>query len=93
MNTIKEITYFFNLSPIWSEHLQRIIKNCSQNKGETKLFDVCRTRWVSRIDGLDVFKDILVYIVETFEDFCLSADSNVNRETVAKAQVITISIS
>ena len=88
MNTIKEITYFFNFSPIWSEHLQRIIKNASQNKGKTKLFDVCRTRWVIRIEGLDVFEDILIYIVQTFEYFCLSADSSVNRDTVAKAQVL-----
>ena len=66
MNTIKEITYFFNFSPICSEHLQQIIKNGSQNKGKTKLFDVCRTRWVSGIDGLDVFEDILIYIVQTF---------------------------
>ena len=86
--TIKEITYFFNFSPIRSEHLQWIIKNASQNKGKTKLFDVCRTKWVIRTDGLDVFEDILIYIVQTFEYFCLSPDSNVNRDTVAKAQVL-----
>ena len=88
MNTIKKITYFFNFSPIRSEHLQRIMKNASQNKGKTKPFDVCRTRWVSRIDGLDVFEVILIYIVQIFEYFCLSPDSNVNRDTVAKAQVL-----
>ena len=88
MNTIKEITYFFNFSPIRPENLQLIIKNASQNKGKTKVFDVCRTRWVSRIDGLDVFEDTLTYIVKTFEYFCLTLDSNVNRDTVAKAQVL-----
>ena len=40
MNTIKEITYFFHFSPICLEHLQRIIKNASQNKGKTKPFHV-----------------------------------------------------
>ena len=64
------------------------MKNVSQNKGKTKLFDVCRARWVSRIGGLDVFEDILIYIAQTFEYFCLSPDSNVNRDTVAKAQVL-----
>ena len=88
MNTIKKITYFFNFSPIRSEHLQRITKNGSQNKGKTKLFDVCRTRRVSRTDGLGVFEDILIYIVQTFEYIYLSPDSNVNRDTVAKAQVL-----
>ena len=74
INTIKEITYFFNFSPICSEHVQRIIKNASQNKGKAKRFDVCHTRWVSRIDGLDVLEDILIYIVQTLEYFCLSPD-------------------
>ena len=64
------------------------MKNACQNKSKTKLFDVCRTRWVSRIGGLDVFEDILIYIVQTFEYFCLRPDSNVNRDTVAKAQVL-----
>ena len=88
MNTIKEITYFFNFSPIRSERLQRIIKNASQNKDKAKCFDNCRTRWVSTIDGLDVFEDILIYIVQTFEYFCLSPDSNENRDTVTKVQVL-----
>ena len=60
MNTVKEITYFFNFSPIHSEHLKQIIKNGCQNKDNAKLFDVCCTRWVSRIDGLDVFENILI---------------------------------
>ena len=86
MNTIKEMNYFFNFTPISSEPLRRTIKNGSQNKDMAKLFDVCRTRWASRINGLDVFEDILIYIVQTFEYFCLSSDSNVKRSTVDKAQ-------
>ena len=88
MNTIKEITYFYNFSPIRSENLQPIIKNAYQNKGKAKVFDVCRTRWVTRIDGLDMLEDILIYIIQIFEYFCLTPDSNVNRDTVAKAQVL-----
>ena len=88
MNTIKEITYFYNFPPIRSENLQPIIKNASQNKGKAKVFDVCCTRWVTRIDGLDVFEDILIYIIQIFEYFCLTPDSNINRDTVATAQVL-----
>ena len=35
--------------------------------------------------GLDVFEDILIYIVKYFEYFCLCPDSNVNRDSAAKA--------
>lgn len=38
INIMKQITHFFNFSPICSDHLQRIIKNYSQNKGKTKPF-------------------------------------------------------
>ena len=53
-------------------------------KGKAKLFDVCRTRWVTRIDRLN----ILIYIVQAFEYSCPSPDSNLNRDTVAKARVL-----
>ena len=33
-------------------------------------------------------EDILIYIIQIFEYFCLSPDSNVNRDTVSKAQVL-----
>ena len=62
-NKTKEITYFLNFSSIRSDPLQWIIKNASQNKGKTKLFDVCGTRCVGRIDSLDLFEGILIYIV------------------------------
>ena len=53
-------------------------------KGKAKLFGVCRTRWVSRTDRLN----ILIYIVQASEYSCLSPDSNLNRDTVAKARVL-----
>ena len=86
MNTIKEITYFYNFSPIRSENLQPIIKNAYQNKGKAKVFEVCRTRWVTRIDGLDVFEDILIYIIQILLHY--TNLHYLNRDTVAKAQVL-----
>ena len=35
-----------------------------------------------------MFEDILVYIAESFEYFCLSPDSNANKDVVAKVQVL-----
>ena len=35
-----------------------------------------------------MFENILIYAVQTFEYFCLSPDSNVNKDTVAKARVL-----
>ena len=34
-----------------------------------------------------MFEDVAIYIVPTFEYFCLSPDLNVNRDAVAKLQI------
>ena len=47
---------------------------------------MCRTRWISRIDGLDVFEEIFTYVVETVEYFSMSPESTINRDTSIKAQ-------
>ena len=45
MDVIKDISYFFNFSPIRAEHLQNFIKKYEQERTKCKLTDVCGT-WV-----------------------------------------------
>ena len=47
---------------------------------------MCHTRWISRIDGLDVFEETFTYVVETVEYFSMSPESTINRDTSIKAQ-------
>ena len=49
---------------------------------------MCRTRWISRIDGLDVFEDLFTYVVETLEYFSVNPESTSNRSTSIKAQAL-----
>ena len=36
-------------------------------KVKTKLLDTSRTRWVAKVDGLELFEDAFVSIVKTLE--------------------------
>ena len=59
---IKEISYFCNLSEPRKMILERnILKYCPDSK-KKKLKDVCRTRWVERVDGMDVFQELFIAI-------------------------------
>ena len=53
-----------------------------------KPIDVCRSRWISRIDVLDVFEELFTYVVETLYFFSVNPESTTNRDTSIKAQAM-----
>ena len=60
MNKIKSLSYFFNFSQNRQQLLQKHINELYPEASKTKLKDVCRTRWVERIDGMEVFEELFV---------------------------------
>ena len=54
---------------------------------------MCRTRWISRIDGLDVSEELFTYVVETLEYFSVNPESTINIDTSIKAQALLTYIS
>ena len=60
MDDIKAISYFFNLSPKRQEHLEKVIKENLPEVTRNKLLDICRTRWLECIDGVDLFEDLFL---------------------------------
>ena len=85
MDQIKEISYFFNLSQTRQNVLEKSISEHSPDSKKKKLIDVCRTRWVERVYGLDIFEEIYVSIVFAFEEMSLNVDRKSNRDTSSKA--------
>ena len=82
-----------NFLSIRAEHLRDFIKKYEQGRTKCKLIDVFRTRWISRIDGLDVFEEIFTYIVETLEYFSVKPAPTINRDTSSKVQALLTHIS
>ena len=67
MGHVKVVSDFLNVSPKRFDLLTKKIKELYPSARHTHLIDVCRTRWVSRIDGLDVFIEVFVPVVDSLE--------------------------
>ena len=86
MTNIKEISYFFNL-PVPRENCLevKVLLYCPESL-KHKLKDVCRTRWVEKIEGMDVFKEPFVPVYYSLLVMKKNNDTvHYNNETSAKA--------
>jgi hypothetical protein len=50
-----------------------------------RLINVCKTRWVARIDGLSVFIEVFPAVIRCFEIICDNINKTWNPESVQKA--------
>ena len=55
--------------------------------------DVCRTRWIERVNGMDTFEELLVPIVHCLEKVEFNKDNKCNRDTSIKASSFFKSVS
>ena len=85
MDAVKAISYFFNLSPKRQEHLEKVIKENFSEVTRKKLLDLCRTRWLERIDGADLFEDLFLAILMTLEVIFFNLKGKYNKDTSVKA--------
>ena len=67
MGHVKVVSYFFNTSPKRFALLEKKIKELVPGAAHTHLIDVCRTRWIARLDGLDVFASVFVPVTHCLE--------------------------
>ena len=64
---ISEIAKFFNYSPKRQHFFEHVIDAESPKETKSKLKDLCKTRWVQRIDSYTVFYDLYSCIIKTME--------------------------
>ena len=82
---IKELSYFFNFSLTRQMLLEKnVLKYCPDSR-KSKLKDVCRTRWVERIVGLDLFEELFVAIFFTLDERASNLENQCNPSTSSKA--------
>ena len=85
LDQIKELSYFFNYSEPRQKILDTCVENYVPNSSKKKLKDICRTRWVERITGLDDFEELFIPIVFCLEQMSLNVDRIFNQDTSTKA--------
>ena len=61
MDTIEAISYLFNLEKVVKENMPEVTSKT--------LLDVCRKRWLERIDVVYLFVDLFLAILMTLEEF------------------------
>ena len=61
MDTIEAISYLFNLEKVVKENIPEVTRKT--------LLDVCRKRWLERIDVVYLFVDLFLAILMTLEEF------------------------
>ena len=73
MTSVTKVGNFFN-TPKRQILLEKMIKKFCPSNRHTKLIDICRTRWVLRIDGLDRFLELYLPLFESLSVIKDNAD-------------------
>ena len=84
-DTIGEVTRSFEYSPKKEALLVQKVKDVCPESRRHKLLDVCKTRWIQRIDGLEVFLELYEAIVTMLETIKANADRSWNADSMKKA--------
>lgn len=77
---VNEVSHFINISQTRNIPFEESIKtHCSaSDTKKTKLADVCRTRWVERIQGMDTFQELFIPLYRVLEDMADNAEGEYN---------------
>ena len=68
MDVVRKLSEFFDNSPKRQQHLISKIRVMMPAANHFVLVNVCRTRWIERIDGMDRIVELLHPVVATLED-------------------------
>ena len=90
MEHVRVTSEFFNFSPKRFDLLVKTIEEICPTSSHRRLINVCRTRWVARIDGLSVFIEVFPAIVKCLETIRDNADDSLNVESRRKASSLHI---
>jgi hypothetical protein len=77
---VKDISYFFNLSPKRSSCLNKYAF-----PGQAKLIDPSRTRWIQKLKSLDIFYQNFIPVFKAMEEMGFNVDKSYNPDTSSKA--------
>ena len=65
--------------------MHHVIKEHAPDPQKKNFSDICPTRWVEKLTGLDDFEDIFAPIVFCFEEMSMNMGSVCNQDTSEKA--------
>ena len=78
---------FFHQSPIRCTVLKEMIESLCPGADHTVVNNVCRTRWIARLDAFDNFYDLLPAILTAIETTAKNVDGKYSRSNVEKVAI------
>ena len=92
IGVIHRVSTFFFAHPKRQKKLEEAIQNTQPGSNVVKLKDLCRTRWVERIDAIDRFKHLHSSIVACFESISTEGSSLWSSDAVTDASTLLLAI-
>ena len=93
LEPVREVTQFFNSHPKHCDRLCSKITVLLPSARHSRLVDFCRTRWVARLDALDVFIEAFRAIVAALEPDVIKAAYNHFNGVFSFEFIVTLVIS
>ncbi len=84
---------FFSAHPKRQYKLEEAIHDTQPESTVAKLKDLCRTRWIERIDALDHFKHLHSSIVACFQSISAEGSSKWSPDSLTDASTLLLAIS
>ena len=75
MDVVRKLSEVFDNSPKRQQHLISKIRLLMPAANHFVLVNVCRTRWIERIDGMDRIVELLHPVLATLEDISMNRNS------------------
>ena len=92
MGVVGRVYQFFVAHPKWQRALEKAISDCQPSSTTHKLKDMCRTRWVQRIDAIEIFKSLHQSIVACMENICSDGPQLWNADSITDARGLLLVI-
>ena len=71
------------LKTIRTEHLKNIIKKYKLQRIKWKLIDKFCTQWISKTDGLNMFQEVFIYVLEALGYFSVNQEAQYLRDHIS----------
>ena len=92
MGVVGRVYQFFAVYPKRQEALEKSISDCQPSSSVHKLKDMCRTRWIQRIDTIEIFCKLYQSIVECMENICNAHSGLWNADAITDAKGLLLAI-
>ena len=92
IGVVNRVSLFFSAHPKRQRKLEEAIVETQPQSSVQKLKDLCRTRWIERIDALDRFKKLHPSIVACMETISSEGRSKWSPDSVTDANTLLLAI-